>query len=125
MTITREALAADLAARHDLDETAAVEAVTIYAEQLGAPDGDLTDTDAEHIDLALQAHLTHDTGRPLDVITEATEAKRSADETAADADRTWRAAIRNALADGQRVVDVAEAAGISRERVYQIRDGRR
>lgn len=35
------------------------------------------------------------------------------------------AAICAALADGQRVVDVAEAAGISRERVYQIRDGRR
>ena len=89
MTTTREALAADLAARHDLDETAAREAVTIYAGQLGAPDGDLTD------------------------------------EAAADADRAWRAAIRAALIDGQRAVDVALAAGISRERVYQIRDGRR
>jgi hypothetical protein len=122
--ITREALAAKMATKHDLDPAAAAEAVTIYAEQLGAPDGDLSDDDAEHIDLALQAHLVHDTGGPLDDVYAATEAKRLADEAAADADREWRAAVRTALA-GQRVVDVAEAAGISRERVYQIRDGRR
>lgn len=123
--ITREALAAELAAKHDLDPAAAAEAVAIYADQLGAPDGNLSDADAEHIDLALQAHLVHDTGGPLDDVYAATEAKRLADEAAADADREWRAAIRAALTDGQRVVDVAEAARISRERVYQIRDGRR
>lgn len=125
MTITREALAADLAARHDLDLAAAEEAITIYAEQLGAAPGDLTDDDAEHIDLALQSHLAHDTGRPLDDVAEATEAKRVADETATEADRAWREAIRSALADGQRVVEIAGVARITRERVYQIRDGRR
>lgn len=36
-----------------------------------------------------------------------------------------RSAILRALHDGQRVADIAEAAGISRARVYQIRDGRR
>ncbi|MCW2901905.1 MAG: hypothetical protein JWO67_4170 [Streptosporangiaceae bacterium] len=41
------------------------------------------------------------------------------------ADSAWREAIRTAVADGGRVIDVAAAAGISRERVYQIRDGRR
>lgn len=34
-------------------------------------------------------------------------------------------AVRNALAEGAPAVKVAEAAGISRARVYQIRDGKR
>ena len=34
-------------------------------------------------------------------------------------------AIRRALVAGDRATEVAEAAGISRSRVYQIRDGRR
>lgn len=54
----------------------------------------------------------------LDAVAAATGAR-------AVAETAWREAIRAAVADGQRVVDVAEAAGISRERVYQIRDGRR
>lgn len=33
--------------------------------------------------------------------------------------------IRRTLAEGARAVDVAKAAGISRARVYQIRDGKR
>lgn len=37
----------------------------------------------------------------------------------------WKAAIRDALAAGARVTTVAEMAGVSRARVYQIRDGRR
>lgn len=117
-TITRADLAAILAAKHDLDETAAAEAVTVYAEQLGAAPGDLSDEEAEHIDLALQAQLAHDTGAPLDRIMAATVARQ-------EAEAEWRASIRAALSDGQRVVDIAEAAGISRERVYQLRDGRR
>ena len=34
-------------------------------------------------------------------------------------------AVRRALAAGDRAADIAEAAGISRQRVYQIRDGKR
>jgi hypothetical protein len=33
--------------------------------------------------------------------------------------------IRAALAEGQSAAAIAEAAGISRQRVYQIRDGKR
>jgi hypothetical protein len=33
--------------------------------------------------------------------------------------------IRDALADGISATSIAEAAGLSRQRVYQIRDGRR
>jgi hypothetical protein len=124
MTSRRE-LAAELATTHDIDEAAAAEAVEVYAGQLGADDGDLTDEDTDHIRRAVEAHAAHDVGAPLDAVAAATEAKRLADETAADADREWRTTIRAALSDGQRAVDIAEAAGISRERVYQIRDDRR
>jgi hypothetical protein len=42
-----------------------------------------------------------------------------------DLEQQWQATIRRAVARGARVVDVAEAAEITRGRVYQIRDGRR
>lgn len=41
------------------------------------------------------------------------------------AEARWQDAIRSALSAGARVAVVAAAAGIGRERVYQIRDGRR
>lgn len=37
----------------------------------------------------------------------------------------WREMIRRALDAGWSVTNIASAAGCSRERVYQIRDGRR
>lgn len=63
--------------------------------------------------------------QPLDAVTQATEAKQRLDQDFAEADRVWRAAIRAAVAAGERVVEIAAAAGITRDRVYQIRDGRR
>jgi len=61
-------------------------------------------------------------GGPLAAVREATEQR----ELLADVEQHWRATIRAAAEDPEtRVVDVAKAAGISRERVYQIRDGRR
>lgn len=125
MTTTRADLAAALAAKHDIDPTAAAEAVQVYAGQLGAAPGDLTDADAARVDRALQAHLAHDTGAPLDLVTEATLDLAEARAVLEEAEMQWRAAIRAAVGGGQRVVDVADAAGISRERVYQIRDRRR
>lgn len=35
-------------------------------------------------------------------------------------DKEWRATIRKAVNAGYRITDIAEAAGISRARVYQI-----
>lgn len=123
--ITRTDLAADIATSRDIDHAAAAEAVTVYAEQLGVAPGDLTTDDAEHIRRAIDAHMAHDTSRPLDAVHDATEHLRGLRAAAEEAEGAWKAAIRTAVADGQRVVDVAEAAGISRERVYQIRDDRR
>lgn len=42
-----------------------------------------------------------------------------------EAEAFLQLAIRQALAGGHRAADIAEAAGMSRARVYQIRDGRR
>jgi transposase-like protein len=41
------------------------------------------------------------------------------------AEQHWQMVIRQLLAQGSSVTDVAEAAGVSRQRVYQIRDGKR
>lgn len=61
-------------------------------------------------------------GGPLQAVREATMQR----ELLADVEQHWRATIRAAVEDPEtRVVDIARAAGISRERVYQIRDGRR
>lgn len=40
-------------------------------------------------------------------------------------DTAWRAIIRHAMHDGASATALAKAAGITRARVYQIRDGRR
>lgn len=41
------------------------------------------------------------------------------------AEQVLHGAIRRAIEAGESVTEIAEAAKISRERVYQIRDGRR
>lgn len=127
MSISRGELAAELARTHGIDEGAVAQAVEVYAGpgQLDGGDGDLSAGDAEHIRGALAAQMAVDAGVPLDDVAEATRELRALQEDVEDADRVWRAAIRGAVAAGQRVVDVAAAAGVSRERVYQIRDGRR
>jgi len=43
----------------------------------------------------------------------------------AEAEEFLHDAIRGALANGVRAAEIAEAVGISRARVYQIRDGKR
>lgn len=62
---------------------------------------------------------------PIELVRQRTGAKGVAETNAADADALWREAIKAAVDAGERVVDIAAAAGISRDRVYQIRDDRR
>lgn len=52
-------------------------------------------------------------------------ARDKAQAKAAQADQEWRDEIVGALMRGVSAADVAEAAGITRQRVYQIRDGKR
>jgi hypothetical protein len=54
----------------------------------------------------------------------ATTARDETAQAASDALERWYASIRAAIPH-RRAVDIAAAAGIVRERVYQIRDGRR
>lgn len=125
MTTTREDLAYQIGDTMDIDYAAARDAVDVYAGQLDAPDGDLSDENAEHIRQALAAELNVASHAPLDAVINATANKANAELDAEEADRAWRDAIRAAVSAGERVVEIAEAAGISRDRVYQIRDGRR
>jgi hypothetical protein len=73
------------------------------------------------IRMALDAHAAQDGRGPLDDVHAATLELGARRAAAEGAEAEWWAAI----AGAQRVTDVAAAAGISRERVYQIRDGRR
>jgi hypothetical protein len=62
---------------------------------------------------------------PLDPLIAATAAKAAADKDADEADQVWRREIQQAIAHGFKVGVIAEAAGVTPGRIYQIRDGRR
>jgi hypothetical protein len=59
------------------------------------------------------------------IVKHVTFAKAQAEIEAGRQDLAWRTALRDAMYDGGSATRLAAAAGISRERVYQIRDGRR
>lgn len=67
--------------------------------------------------------MTADTARTALIAATAARLAAVSARTARDAE--WRAAIRSALAAKVGATEVAKLAGISRERVYQIKDGRR
>lgn len=62
---------------------------------------------------------------PLDPLIEATAAKDRADLDAYAADQVWRKEIQQAIAHGFKIAVIAEAAGVSVGRIYQIRDNTR
>jgi hypothetical protein len=62
---------------------------------------------------------------PLDPLIEATAAKATADRDADAADQIWREEIRQAIAHGFKIAVIAEAAGVTTTRIYQIRDNTR
>jgi len=62
---------------------------------------------------------------PLDLVLEAAQQLEQRRLHAAHAEQWFRSTVQEALAAGETVANVADVAGISRERVYQIRDGRR
>lgn len=61
----------------------------------------------------------------LDELTDASSAREKAISVMEEADAEWRSTIRRAIEMRVPVTQIAAATGISRERVYQIRDGRR
>jgi hypothetical protein len=60
---------------------------------------------------------------PLLTVAEATQDLRDAQAQVDEAEARRDAAVRAAIERGMRIVDIAEAAGLTRGRVYQIRDG--
>lgn len=63
---------------------------------------------------------------PEEIIAYVTHAKAKADTEARRQEAAWRTLIANTVRDrGSSAARIAAAAGISRERVYQIRDNRR
>lgn len=61
----------------------------------------------------------------MQILEEAVAALRQAEEVVAEATRRRDDAVRGAIADGVPVTAIAEQAGLSKARVYQIRDHRR
>ena len=133
MTTTAHTLAAAIHHRHGGDFDFAAEAVETYIAQVEDVDGreidrdDITEDDADFItDAFAAAQRAGDFGiRQLDDVAQAAQAVDTAqstlDQAMVDRDRT----IRHALAHGARVPDVVAAAGVTRARIDQIRQGRR
>lgn len=108
-----------------IDRDAALTLATTYAAQLDHPtveggqdpDLEVTDEDAHHIIGAAAAAMETQAPSILDDITDAAQAIASAIENRDDL-------IRRAIANGVPRTHIARAASLSRERIYQIRDGR-
>ncbi len=61
----------------------------------------------------------------MSALPEAVRALQEAEAAVARATQARDEAVRKAIADGVPVATLAEQAGLSKARVYQIRDGRR
>lgn len=122
-------LATQIATRHGVDFDFAAEAVETYLAQLEEIDGRGIDRDAvaqanaDFIAGAFaSAQRAGDFGvRELDDVADAARASDEAEAVAHDAMAARDRAIRHALARGARVVDVMNAAGVTRARIEQIR----
>lgn len=116
-------VADQIAEKFDVDRDAALTLATTYAAQLDYdaaeggqyPNLEVSDEDAQVILESAAAAYADDAPAVLDDIT---AIAIQIPQLEADRDSL----IRRAIADGVRVQDIAEAAGLSRARVYQIRD---
>lgn len=133
MTTTAHDVATIIHHKHGVTIDFAAETVETYITQIEDTDGREIDRDAIAqddadfiIDAFSSAQRAGDFGtRELDVVADAAHAVEDADRVLRDAQSTRDRAIRNALARGARVVDVMEAAGVTRARIDQIRRGTR
>ena len=115
---TIRSLAAEYAAQpHEI--AASLDLGAYYSETAEVP----ADVEAQYREV-LDLMQAQDEREPAD-LADATETYRAADDALAEARTDLYAAVRHALATGTSVAQVAAITGLSRERVYQIRDGRR
>lgn len=136
-----DALAAELATKHDIDRAAAKAAIETYAGQLSddatlydETSGDLTDAGA---DLVRDQFAADYDGQPtpgnvganhVELRDEIKASMQRANELAQERDDEIARRddlIRAAIKGGVRVEDIAQDVGLKRARIYQIRDGRR
>lgn len=117
MTQADEAGAADVVVRYPLADNADGVALLVAHGW----DVDLDDTEIG-TGYTIVSVAPTDLGQ---IVKDATFARDAADAEYQRCDTGWRTLIRDAMNDGGSATGLAAAAGISRERVYQIRDGRR
>lgn len=131
-------LATRLATQYGIDPAAAATAVDTYAGQI-SDDPDLYDggvlTEAGADIIARQFAADYDTAAPgtvtrahAELRDQITETARRIDDLTARRDETISerdGLIRQAIAAGVRVDDIAADARLKPARIYQIRDGRR
>lgn len=133
MPASLDILTARISGRLGIDEAAARAALETYAAQVADHDGrtidldDLTDGDAAFLEGAVAAaQRAGDLGdRELDILADAARALDAAEQAAEAARHDRDQAVRAAIFAGARIVDITAITGLSRNRVYQIRDGRR
>lgn len=121
-------LAAQIADERDVPVADMLEIVKTYAGQISgdsdlydAETEELTDDGAEVIIGSIASAALHNESSVLDELMDAQADVNRQPERLTRRDN----AVRKALAEGTPVREIVEHTGLSRERVYQIRDGRR
>lgn len=129
MVTTAHDLATQIAARHSVDFDFAAEAIETYITRMEDVDDHEIDRDAiaqDDADFIVNAFASAQRhgnfGAPeLDDVADAARVSDEAEAAAHDAMVARDRVIRHALARGARVVDVMNAAGVTRARIEQIR----
>lgn len=124
-----QTLAIRTAAKLDLTDDAAEDALETYIGQVEALESreidrdDISDDDAAFlIESMVQAQRSGDLGqRQLAALEDLMPQVRAAQDTLETMEQQRNTAIRAALSAGARVKDVAAASGLSRQRVEQIK----
>lgn len=132
MPASLDILTARISGRLGIDDTAARAALETYATQVADHDGrtldldTLSDDDAAFLEGAVTAaQRAGDLGdRELDILADTVTALDTAEQAAEAARHDRDQAVRAAISAGARIVDITAITGLSRNRVYQIRDRR-
>lgn len=117
---TLDATIDQVTAHFDIDADAAESAAREYLAQITALDGEEYDEDAlpaEVAEFIIESIRQHHLSTPPSLLDEVTATAESLDQAHHHRDE----AIRTALAAGLPIKQIAEAAGMSRQAIYNIR----
>lgn len=118
---TLDATITTITTRFDMDEDAAESAAREYLAQIAALDGEEYDEDALPVEVAefiIESVQQHNLSTPPTLLDDVTAAAQHLE----DAHQRRDDAIRTALAAGLPIKQIAKAAGMSRQAIYNIRD---